>query len=85
MISASTESESSLTSALVSKLADTIQNQVNNLLADGVVTPGVVVGRVLLARDELLGVKELAVDAGPDLVNDGGLQVHKHGPGNMLP
>ena len=71
--------------ALVSKLADTIQNQVNNLLSDGVVAPGVVVGRVLLASDELLGVEELAVDAGPDLVDDGGLQIHKHGPGHVLP
>ena len=54
--------------ALVSKLADTIQNQVNNLLSDGVVAPGVVVGGILLAGDELLGVEELAVGPGSDLV-----------------
>ena len=39
--------------ALVGKLPDPVQNQVNNLLADGVVTPGVVVGCVLLASDQL--------------------------------
>ena len=71
--------------ALVGKLPDPVQNQVNNLLADGVVTPGVVVGRVFLACDELLRVEQLAVGSSPDLVNHGGLQVHKHGPGHVLP
>ena len=70
--------------ALVSKLANTVKDKINNLLADGVVTPGIVVGRVLLAGDELLGVEELPVDASPDLVNHGGLEVHKHGPGHVL-
>ena len=70
--------------ALVSKLANTVKDKINNLLADGVVTPGVVVGRVLLAGDELLGVEHLVVDAAPDLVNHGGLQVHEHGPGHVL-
>ena len=64
---------------------DSVQHKVHNLLADGVVTPGVVVGRILLACDELLGVEQLPVGPGPDLVNHGGLQVHKHGPGHVLP
>ena len=60
------EDEKSLEpSALVGKLSDPVQHQVNNLLADGVVAPGVVVGRVLLARDELLGVEELPVGPSP--------------------
>ena len=53
--------------ALVSKLPDPVQNQVNNLLADGVVTPGVVVGGVLFACDQLLGVEQLPVGPGADL------------------
>ena len=44
-----------------------VHDEVDNLLADGVVTPGVVVGRVLLARDELLGVEQLPVGASADL------------------
>ena len=71
--------------ALVSKLANTVKDKINNLLADGVVTPGVVVGRVLLAGDELLGVEELPVGPDPDLVNDRGLEVNKHGPGHVFP
>jgi len=72
------------TSALISKLADAVQDKVNNLLANGVVTTGVVVGGVFLARDQLLGVEQLAVGASADLINDGGLQVNKDGTGNVL-
>ena len=70
--------------ALVSKFTDTVQDKINNLLADGVVAPGVVVGGVLLACDELLGVEELAVDASPDLVNNSWLEIHEDGSGNMF-
>ena len=47
------EQKSLKTSTLVSKLPDPVQDEVHNLLADGVVAPGVVVGSVLLARDQL--------------------------------
>jgi hypothetical protein len=72
------------TSAVVRKLADAVKHEVNNLLADGVVATGVVVGGVLLAGDELLGVEELAVGAGADLVDHGGLEVDEHGTGHVL-
>ncbi|KAG7237896.1 hypothetical protein INR49_031689 [Caranx melampygus] len=42
--------------------ADPVQNQVNDLFADGVVSTGVVVGSILLTSDQLLGVEQLAVD-----------------------
>ena len=45
---------------------------------------GEVVGGVLLAGDELLGVEELAVGARADLVDDGRLQVHHDGAGHVL-
>jgi len=73
------DQESLKPGALIRQFPDPVQHQVHDLLADGVVAPGVVVGGVLLARNELLGVKELAVDASPDLVNDGGLKVHEDG------
>ena len=37
------------------------------LLPNGVVAPGVVVGGVLLASDQLLGVEELSVGPSPNL------------------
>ena len=49
------------------KLSNSVKNKINNLLANGVVAPGVVVGRVLLARHQLLGVKQLTVGSGPHL------------------
>lgn len=42
------------TSAAVGNLTDAVEDRVNELLADGIVTTGVVVGSVLLARDQLL-------------------------------
>ena len=45
-----------------------VQHQVNDLLANSVVTTGVVVGGILLARDQLLWVEQLAVRASAYLI-----------------
>ena len=47
------DQESLESSAGLRELPNSVKNQVHDLLADGVVTPGVVVGGVLLARDQL--------------------------------
>merc|ERR1711971_921682 len=54
------------------------------LLPNGVVAPGVVVGSVLLASDHAAGVEEVSVRTGPDLIDDGWLQVHEDSPGDVL-
>ena len=72
------EDEESLKSgAHIGNLANAVEDQVDDLLSDGVVTASVVVGSILLAADQLLGVEQLAVGAGSDLVDDGGLQVNE--------
>jgi len=71
-------------STLVSKFPDSVQNQIHDLLANGVVAPGVVVGSVLLAIDQLLGVVELTVGSNSGLVNDSGLQVNEDSSWNMI-
>jgi hypothetical protein len=48
------------------------------------VATGKVVSRVLLPRDELLRVEELAVRACAHLIDDRGLKVDEDGPGYML-
>ena len=58
--------------------------QVDDLLADGVVPTGKVVGGVFLARDQLLGVEELAVGSGADLVDDGRLEVEEDAARDVL-
>ena len=70
--------------AVISQLPDPVEDEVHDLLADGVVTAGVVVCGVLLATDHLLGVEELTVGAGPDLIDDGGLKVQEDSPGHVL-
>lgn len=70
--------------AVVSDTADLIQDLVDELLSDCVVTTSVVVGRILLAGDHVLGVEERTVGAGADLINDVGLQVGVDGTRDVL-
>jgi len=72
------------TSAVISELADSVEDEVNHLLADGVVTTGVVVGSILLAGHELLRVVELSVGTGADFVAHRGLQVNEDASGDVL-
>jgi len=72
------------TSAVISELADSVEDKVNHLLADGVVTTSIVVGSILLAGHELLGVVQLSVGSSADLVADRGLQVDHHASGDVL-
>lgn len=72
------------TGAVVGDAADLVEDLVNELLADGVVTTGVVVRGILLAGDHVLGVEEGAVGAGADLIDDVGLQVGVDGAGDVL-
>ena len=65
-------------------VGDAVFRKAGRGLTDGVVATGVVVGGVLLAGDELLRVEELAVGAGADLVDDGGLEVDKDAARDVL-
>uniref|UniRef100_K3X1U2 Uncharacterized protein n=1 Tax=Globisporangium ultimum (strain ATCC 200006 / CBS 805.95 / DAOM BR144) TaxID=431595 RepID=K3X1U2_GLOUD len=67
------------TSTVIGKLADAVEHQVDDLLADSVVATRVVVGGVFLARDDLLWVVELTVRARAHFVTHGWLEIHKHG------
>ena len=80
------ENEESLqTSALLRLLSQPLKDQVDDLLADGVVAPRVVVGGVLLAAHQLLRVEERAVDSRSGFVDHGRLKVDKDGSRNMFP
>mmetsp|Transcript_19950 Transcript_19950/g.79552 ORF Transcript_19950/g.79552 Transcript_19950/m.79552 type:complete len:219 (+) Transcript_19950:3177-3833(+) len=61
--------------AVVGELADAVEDEIDDLLADCVMAARVVVRRVLLARDDLLGVIELAVRPRADLVAHRRLEV----------
>ena len=55
-------------SAVTYQLTDPVQHLINDLFANGVVSTRVVVGGILLASNQLLGVEELAVDTSPNLI-----------------
>ena len=79
------EDEESLeTSALISQLPDPVKTEIDDLLSDGVVSSGVVVGSILLAGDKLLRVEELSISSGSDLINNGGLKIQEDGPRDVL-
>ena len=62
------DEETLKTGALISEFPDTVQHQVNNFLANGVMATGIVVGSIFLAGDQLLRMKELSVGSGTNLV-----------------
>lgn len=79
------ENEESLkTGAVVGKFADAVKDEINNLLANGVVTTGVVVGSILLAIDDLLGVVELTVSSVANFIADGRLEIDVDSTGDVL-
>ena len=78
------EKKSLKTRTLVGQLPDSVQNQIHDLLANGVVAPGVVVGGVLLAIDQLLRMVELTIGSNSGLVDDSWLQVNKDSSWDML-
>lgn len=53
------------------QLADPVQYWVNDLLANGIVAPGIVVCSILFPGDELLWMEELPVRAISDLICKG--------------
>lgn len=63
------------TGAVVCNASDLVKDLVDEFFADGVVTTGIVVGGVLLARDHLFRVEERAVRTSADLIDDIGLEI----------
>jgi hypothetical protein len=76
--------EGTETRAVVGDTADLVEDLVDQLLADRVVTTSVVVRGILLAGDHVLRVEQGAVGAGADLIDDVGLQVGVDGAGDIL-
>jgi len=72
------------TSALIGELSDSVEAEINDLTSNGVVTSGEVVGGILLSGDELLGVEELSVGSGSDLIDNGGLEIEEDSAGDVL-
>jgi hypothetical protein len=48
------------------------------------VSTGEVVGSIFLSGDQLLGVEELSIGSGSDLIDNGGLKIEEDGSGHVL-
>merc|ERR1719285_655557 len=69
------QKESLKSSTGVSELPNPVENQVDNLLSNSVVSSSVVVSGVLLSVDELLRMVQLTVGSASGLINDSRLQI----------
>lgn len=69
---------------VVRQSPDSLQNGIDQFLADGVVTSGVVVGGVLLAGNHVFRVEKRSVFTVPDFINDIGLQIDVKGSRNVF-
>merc|ERR1712213_240137 len=78
------QKESLKSSTGVSELPNPVENQVDNLLSDGVVSSGVVVSGVLLSVDELLGMVQLTIGSASGLIDDSRLQINEDGSWDVL-
>lgn len=54
--------------ALVCKLSDAVEDDINNLLSYGVMATGVVISGIFLAGNELFWVKQLPVSTGTNFI-----------------
>jgi len=71
--------------AVVSDTADAVNDIVDHLLSDSVVTTSVIVGSILLAADQQLRVEERTVTTGTNLIDGGGVKIDEERTRNMLP
>ena len=72
------------TRAVIGNTANLVQNLVDQLLANSVMTTSVVVGGILLASDHLLRMEQAAVGTGADFIDDVGLEIAVNGTGNIF-
>mmetsp|Transcript_16815 Transcript_16815/g.21923 ORF Transcript_16815/g.21923 Transcript_16815/m.21923 type:complete len:272 (+) Transcript_16815:632-1447(+) len=71
-------------STVIGQLTDTVNDGINNLLAGGVMTTGVVVGGIFLSVDNLFRVVQRLVDTRTNFITDRGFQISVDGTRNVL-
>merc|ERR1719201_2160716 len=69
---------------IVGELSDAVEDKIHNLFANGIVATCKIVGRILLASDQLLWVEELAVCAGAHLIDNSRLQINHDATRHMF-
>merc|ERR1719171_779727 len=72
------------TSALIGKLSDSVEAEINDFLTNGVMSSGEVVGGIFFSGDELLWMEELSVGSGSDLIDNGWLEIEEDSSWDVL-
>ena len=67
------------TSALIGKLSDSVEAEINDFFTNGVMSSGEVVGSILFTGDELLWVEQLSVGSSSDFIDDGWFEIEEDG------
>ena len=65
------------TSALIGKLSDSVEAEINDFLTNGVMSSGEVVSSIFFTGDELLWVEQLSVGSGSDFIDNGWLEIEE--------
>ena len=65
------DEETLKTGALVGKFSNAVEYKVDDFLSNGVVTTGVIVGRVLLSTDQLFWMEKLSISSSTDFIWNG--------------
>jgi hypothetical protein len=72
------------TCALISKLSDSVETEINDFLTNGVMASGEIVGSIFFTRDKLLWMEELSVSTGSNFIDDGWFEIEENGSWDML-
>jgi len=78
------DEETLKTSALIGKLSDSVEAEIDDLLTNGVMSSSEVVGGILFTRDELLWMEELSVSSGSNLIDNSWLEIKEDGSWDVL-
>jgi len=65
------------TSALIGKLSDSVEAEINDFLTNGVMSSGEVVGSIFFTGDELLWVEQLSVGSGSNLIDNSWFEIEE--------
>jgi len=79
------ENEETLeTCALIGKLSDSVEAEIDDFFTNGVMSSGEVVGGIFFSGDELLWMEELSVGSGSDLIDNGWLEIEEDSSWDVL-
>jgi hypothetical protein len=72
------------TSALISKLSDSVEAEIDDFLTNGVVTSGEVVGGIFLTGDELFWMEQLSVGTSSNFIDNGWFEIEEDSSWDVL-